>query len=236
VRAGNLRREQVLAVRVLAVRRDGFAGAIHLSAEGLPAGVLAEPCVVGNGQTEGTLLLRADGDAPKWAGAVHIVGRAQIDGTEQTRRAQPWTPLWESTVSSFVESVRNRRTTEMALAVVDEAPLGASVWAEPREIACKSNEKVTIGLRLQSTSRDTPTLKFKPAGLPGLDKAKLKDAETAAASGTGNYELDIAALKLNAGTYTLWFRGELKTKRTLQGAQTDATVPLLSNAVTVTVK
>jgi hypothetical protein len=220
----------------MVVRRDGFSEAIQLSAEQLPPGVSAEPCVVGTGQSEGTLLLRAAADAPKWAGAIHVVGRAVIDGVEKTRDALPWTPVWESTANSFVEPARSRRAAEMALAVVDEPPLACSLWAQPRTLECKPDAKTKIALRIQAASGDTPLLKLKPTGLPGIDKAKLKDAEIAAGKDTGEYELDVAALKLGSGTYTLWFRGELKTKRDIKKAQTETTVPLLSNALTLTIQ
>ena len=236
VRAGNLRREQVIAIRVMAVRRDGFSGAIQLSAEGLPPGISAEPCVVGTEQSEGTLLLRADAEAPKWAGSIQVAGRAILAGSEQTRYAQPWTTVWDSTAASFLESPRSRRAAEMALAIVDEPPLACSLRTEPGALECKTDGKVKIGLHIQGTSPETPALKFKPAGLPGIEKAKLKDAEIAAAKQEGEYELDVASLKLGPGTYTLWFRGDFKTKRALKAAPTDATLPLISNAITLTVK
>jgi hypothetical protein len=234
VRAANLRRGQTLALRVMAVRRDGFSGTIHLAAEGLPAGVSAEPCVVAPGQSEGILLLHATADAPPWTGAVRVMGRASIAGTERLRTAQPFTPVWESTANSFVDSARNRPAAELALAVVDEPPLPSILRTTEHHIESKTDGKIKIGLRAERSAPAPGALKLKLAGLPGLEKAKLKDAEIPPQAEKTEYEIDLAPLKLSPGTYTLWFRGDEKTKREIRGSPTDVTVSLISNALTLT--
>jgi catalase (peroxidase I) len=49
-------------------------------------------------------------------------------------------------------------------------------------------------------------------------------------------QLDLAPLKLAPGTYTVWFRGEEKAKRTVKGKETDATLVLCSNPVVLKLK
>lgn len=236
VRAANLRRGQVIALRVMVVRRDGFSGPIRLHAVGLPGGVCAEPCVLGPGLAEGFLLLRASEDAAKWSGSIRIEGSALIDSAEVKHEAIPYTPVWDSTANSFIESVRNRRTAELALAVVDEPALGMAVWSEPRVIEAKPGEKVKVSLRVERSSPANAPLKLKAEGLPGIEKAKLKDAEIPATAEKIEYELDLSPLKLSPGTYTLCFRGEGKTKRDIKGKQSDVSVSLLSNSVILDLK
>jgi hypothetical protein len=233
VRAANLRPNQVLPLRVLVVRRDGFDGEISLGAEGLPAGVRAEPCVIGPKQTEGTLLLAADSNAAPWVGAIKVLGSARAGEQSIVRSASPTTPLWESTASEFVEPPRNRLAAELAMAVVQDAPFSSVVRASQPTFEAAVGGKVKIGLKVERTGSTgaAAALKFKPTGLVGLEKAK--EVEVPAKQDSAEYELDLAPLKLTPGSYTIWFRGEEKTKRMVKGKETDATEILCSQSVTL---
>jgi hypothetical protein len=63
----------------MAFRRDGFAGPIEATAEGLPRGVTAGPATITEGQTTAHLVLSATEHAPEWFGAIRITGRAHVD-------------------------------------------------------------------------------------------------------------------------------------------------------------
>jgi hypothetical protein len=63
-------------IDVVALRRDGFAGAIELSAEGLPPGVTVRPGCIAPGSSIGAFVLQVPPDAPDWTGTVRIVGKA----------------------------------------------------------------------------------------------------------------------------------------------------------------
>ena len=236
VRAANIRPNQVLPLRILVVRRDGFEGEIHLSAEGLPEGLTVAPVVLGAKQTEGTLLLAAGLNAAPWTGAVKVSGRAHAGGASLVRLAATTTPLWESTASEFVEPPRSRLAAEMTVAVVGDAPFPSAVHAAQPAAETAASGKVKIGLRVERQASAGPAvaLKFKPLGIPGLEKAK--DIEVPAKEGVAEYELDLAPLKLSPGTYSVWFRGEEKTKRTVKGKEADATLVLCSNPITLHLK
>lgn len=236
VRAANIRPNQVLPLRVLVIRRDGFEGEIQLSAGGLPEGVSAAPCVIGPKQNEGTLLLSAGPNAAPWTGPIQVSGRAQVGSASLLRFASTTTPLWESTASEFVEPPRNRVAAEMMVAVVGDAPFPSAVLAAQPGADTAVSGKVKIGLKVERHASAGPAvaLKFKPQGIPGLEKAK--DIEVPAKEGVAEYELDLAPLKLVPGTYTVWFRGEEKAKRTVKGKEADATLVLCSNPVTLNLK
>ncbi len=236
VRAANIRPNQVLPLRVLVVRRDGFEGEIHLTADGLPEGLSAAPCVIGPKQTEGTLLLSAGPNAAPWTGPIKVSGRAQVGSASLVRLASTTTPLWESTASEFVEPPRSRVAAEMLVAVVGDAPFPSAVHAAQPGADTAASGKVKIGLKVERHASAGPAvaLKFKPLGIPGLEKAK--DIEVPAKEGVAEYELDLAPLKLAPGTYTVWFRGEEKAKRTVKGKEADATLVLCSNPVTLNLK
>lgn len=236
VRAANIRPNQMLPLRVLVVRRDGFEGEIHLSAEGLPPGLSAAPSVIGPKQTEGTLLLAAAPDAAPWTGPLKLSGRAQVGDASLVRLASTTTPLWESSATEFVEPPRSRIAAEMTVAVVGDAPFPSVVHAAQPTAETTVSGKVKIGLKVERHASAGPgvALKFKPLGIPGLDKAK--DIEVPAKEGVAEYELDLAPLKLAPGAYTVWFRGEEKTKRMVKGKEMDATLVLCSNPIILNVK
>jgi hypothetical protein len=236
VRAANIRPNQVLPLRVLVVRRDGFEGEIQLSAEELPEGLSAAPVVLGAKQTEGTLLLAAGPTAAPWTGAIRVSGRAQVGGDALVRVAATTTPLWESTASEFVEPPRSRLASEMTVAIVGDAPFPSALHAAQPTSETAVSGKVKIGLRVERHASSGPAvaLKFKPLGIPGLEKAK--EIEVPAKEGLAEYELDLAPLKLAPGTYTVWFRGEEKAKRTVKGKEADATYVLCSNPILLNLK
>ena len=236
VRAANLRPGQTLPMRVLVVRRDGFQGRIQLSAENLPAGVTADACFIGTDQSEGTLLLRAAPDAPKWAGPIRISGRASIAETERVRTARCSTPLWESTAGEFLEPGRGRFAEELALAVVEDAPVTSVLRVEQEQLESKPNDKLKLALRIDRPAPAGAPVKLKIQGLPGADKAKPKDAEVPANEARTEYELDLAPFKLSPGTYMVWFRGDDKIKRDVAGKPGEVTVNLCSNPLTLTIK
>jgi Mg-chelatase subunit ChlD len=69
------------------IARDGFEGPVRVSAEGLPAGVTAEPAVVDDKGTEGELTLRCVLSATPIAAPVKITATAKVNGKDVTASA-----------------------------------------------------------------------------------------------------------------------------------------------------
>ncbi len=74
-----LRRGDNVPLSVLALRKDGYAGTIDVSVEGLPAGVTCKDISIGTTPSFGTLVFTAAEDAPAWAGTVRILGKAKVE-------------------------------------------------------------------------------------------------------------------------------------------------------------
>lgn len=234
VRAANLRPGQVLPLRVLAVRRDGFEGIIGLTAKELPPGVTAEPCFLGTHQTEGILLLRASSEVKAWTGAIKVVGEALINGQNRAHPARMCSPLWESTVSEFVEPPRSRIVDEITVSIVEGTPYPNGLKSEPAAVQALASEKVKLTLLREGPATDVAISAVKPLGVANLDKAKGIDIPIK--EGKAEYELDLAPLKLVPGDYNLWFRGEQKVKRDVNGKPLDVTLVLCSTPVHLTIK
>jgi len=74
-----LRKGDNASLTVMAFRRDGFAGVIDLSVEGLPAGVSCSGATIGATQVSATLVFSSTEQAADWHGVIRIVGKARID-------------------------------------------------------------------------------------------------------------------------------------------------------------
>ena len=119
-----LRADGTTAIKVLALRRDGFAGDIDLHAEGLPPGVKALPARIAAGANEGVVLITAPEKPERWAGAIRIIGKAKIGDAEVTREARGGAVRWP-VVDANLDAVQPRLTRDIGLGVsaAESAPV-----------------------------------------------------------------------------------------------------------------
>ena len=219
-RAAQLRAGGTLAVRVVAFRRDGFAGDIELSASGLPPGVSCVPTRILAGKNEGYLLLSAEEKPEPFVGEVRIFGKAHIGGAVLERDASAVTTRWlvpDSNVSP-VESYLAQRfvlgVTPAELAPVQITP-GENAPAE-----VKAGGKLEVPLKVVRRGEFKDALKLKTAGAPGVEAVKEIDVD--AKSATATAVIDTAALKLPVGRHSVYFT--VFTKGKFRGKDTGTTV------------
>ena len=136
-----LRKGGMDKIRVMALRRDGFAGEIELSINGLPESIKANPAVIGPGQNETYLVLRATADAADWFGPVTISGRAKIGDGDVVRQARPAAVVWPGTDKL---AARTRMSRELALAVRDTAAFGVEVGVETIDLSQSQLVKLPV--------------------------------------------------------------------------------------------
>ena len=211
-----LRSGETTAVKVLAIRRDGFAGEIELSAEALPDGVKCMPAKIEAGKTEGLLLLTANEKPAKACVAFRVIGKAKIGGNEIRREASGGAVVWS--VADFnIDAVPSRFTADFVLAVngAEAAPIRIEA-AEDKVWQAKAGEQLQIPLKITRSAEFKEPLKLKAAGIAAIDAMKEIDADAKAA--TVNATLDLKVLKLPAGENTIFFstqtKGKYRTKDT----------------------
>lgn len=129
-----LRKGGAAAVEVVASRRDGFAGDITLSAQGLPGGTSAGDVVLGGGVSMTRLVLAAAAGAPPGSGTLRVVGRAATPAGEVTRTARSaicLDPLPFAQPGGQNPGTRARLVDGVAVAVSAEesAPVALSIGA-----------------------------------------------------------------------------------------------------------
>ena len=124
-RGALLRGGGALAIKVLAYRRDNFAGEIELSAEDLPPGVACCPTKILAGKNDGLLLLTATESAAHWVGVIRILGKAHIGDRDAVHEARSGTVSWSvPDYNNDPVPVRLARQFMLAVSGTETAPIG----------------------------------------------------------------------------------------------------------------
>ncbi|MCA9111352.1 MAG: hypothetical protein KDA52_15470, partial [Planctomycetaceae bacterium] len=145
-----LRKGDHFAVDVLAHRIDGFNGPIEIDVPNLPFGFDTDGVTILEGETKGTLVLTATGEAPSDRQFVEITGTAKIDSPEGaksvTHPARAGSVVWNH--ADKVPSVA-RLTDTLTLSVMDEpAPFVVSHDAPHIEV-CQGRQ-ILVPLNLST--------------------------------------------------------------------------------------
>lgn len=187
----------VAVLKVFALRKGGFNGAIELAADGLPADVKFLGGVIREGQATGYAAFYAEENAKDWAGMVKLHGKTGAPARGAT--------LQFKVANTAKESVLTRLTEDHALGVVPaEAPV--LIEATTAAFDAPATGKLTIPLQVKRRGDCTDAIKLTSLGIDGLT------ADIAAKADKGSIELDVAKLKLPAGDHPLILQGTVKFK------------------------
>lgn len=159
-----LRRGGTERFDVVAFRRDGFAGEITVTAEGLPAGVTCPPAVIAAGQNGATLVLTASDQAADWVGNIEIVGRARIGETEVARNARAGTVLYAAQQNRPADA-RLARGLALAVTAADMAPFTVEL-GEGKLWEMSRAGKLEIPVKLTRRGEIKGNLTLSAQGLP----------------------------------------------------------------------
>ncbi len=209
-RAAFLHGGETTAVRVIAFRRDGFAGDIELSGDALPAGVTCPPAKIAAGKTDALLLLTAAEGAARWAGPIRIVGKAKVGETEIVHDARPAVVSWNvADYNNEPVSARLAQEFELAVSGVENAPISVEA-AEDKVWEAAAGAKLDIPLKITRRGGYEEALKLKAFNAPAIEG--LKEIDVDGKTPTATASIDLAAVKIPAGNYTIHFRSQTKGK------------------------
>jgi len=218
------------AIRIVAFRHDGFDGAIELSAEGLPAGVTCAPTRILAGKTEGWLLLTAGEKPESWAGSIRIVGKAKSGGNEIVREARGGVIIWPvPDIGTGLVEARLTRDVALAVSAKEAAPISVAP-AEDKLWEAPVGGKLAIPLKVTRRDGFKDALKLKGLGAPGMEA--LKDLDVAAGATAATATIDLGAVKIPAGEYTIYFEAPAKGK--FRGK--DVSTAIFSGPIRIAVK
>jgi hypothetical protein len=215
---------------LLVWRLDGFNGAIHLSAEGLPQGVTCPPQTIPPGSKLGFVVVSADPGAPVWAGAITLKASAQIGGKEVMRQVRAAGASWPVPQVNLPAITRLERS--LVLAVCGPAPY--SLTADTAPCSGLPGQRLKVPLRLSRR----PEVKGRPLQVTALALPQaLTFQQFTIAPGKDAAEANFT-IKPNAepGAYTVVLRGQMQVtgnpKKKQKGNQL---VQLPSTPITVMV-
>ncbi|XZE52460.1 hypothetical protein SH139x_004153 [Planctomycetaceae bacterium SH139] len=196
------------AIRVLAVRHDGWSGPIEVSIEGLPAGVSCRPATIAANQTQTQLTLVADAEAADFDGPLHVIGRAGEGESQLQAEAVPVTVAVSRGAGR--DLLRSRRCTQLPLVVSadDLAPLTV-ICGEPASVTVKKGESLKVPIKLERREGGGAACVLRPRDLPA--GVTCGEVTIPADQSAGEVEVKVAGNTAN-GTYSLWWQTEVKIK------------------------
>jgi hypothetical protein len=117
--------------------KEGFAGPLTITADGLPKGLHVAPATINN-DTKGVVVMWADKDAPDWAGPVRLTATAKVGDAVLTREVRPYTRVWSAN-----DLNSSRPTRELVVAVAGEvAPFALAPAADTVEV--EAGKKIDV--------------------------------------------------------------------------------------------
>jgi hypothetical protein len=132
-------------------RRNGFAGPVTISVEGLPPGVSVHPLTIPANMTQGVLVVSAADNAPLGGGVVRIVGTATVEHNGQTQTLRR--------VAQAVEQIylpgggRGRFNAHMQAVAVTRTSDILRVQVQPTRLTLKPGQEVTLEVTVQRAPR-----------------------------------------------------------------------------------
>ena len=226
VNAAPLWRGGAATLKVFALRRSGFTGAIELSADGLPEGVTFAGGLIREGQNIGYATFAAAETAKEWSGPVKLHGKTGDPAKSATVVFKVASTAKEGTYTRFAD--------EVVLGVVPEdAPV--LVEAENKVFEAAAATKLSIPVQVKRRADCSDALKLTALGLGDA----AVDVDVAAKATSGKLDLDLAKLKLAPGAYQVVLQGTVKFKHKRGGdpkaAAKDVTFLVQSRPVSITV-
>ncbi|KAA5541843.1 hypothetical protein FYK55_16705 [Roseiconus nitratireducens] len=193
-------------IQVFVLRRDGWAGAVEVVAEGLPDGVQCAPIVIAKNQNQACLTLVAAEDAGAARADIRVVGTSVDDS--HTSLAVPVCIVHARGAGR--DFVRSRITSSLPVFVSadDLSPISLHLSAEATP---KVKQGETLKLPVTVTRREggQAVCLLRPRDLPpGVSAAEFS---VAADKTDATVELKVAA-GAAVGHYSIWMQGETKVK------------------------
>lgn len=194
------------AIHIIAARRDGWAGPIRVSLEGLPPGVTARDVVIAANQHEAQMTIEASEEAKTANFTVMVVGSS--DDGKMKVTATPVTQVWgRGAGRDFVQS---RISTDLAFHVSerDLAPVSIQV-GDAKVLQVKKKEELTIPITIVRREGGSEACVLRARNLPS--GVKIADVTIAKDKNEGELKVSVAD-QAASGTYSLWLQVETKLK------------------------
>ena len=210
-----------VAIDILLLRHEGFAGDVTVTAEQLPNGVTAVPVVIPGRLRRGVIVLQAADEATPIEQEVRFVGRALVGDAELARSARAATLGWKKSNANEPDFVRCTETVRVAV-TADAAPVTLRA-KEATTLETARGGRLTIPIDLIRRPGVKGPLSLTPLGYPAemklpdalkvpevkFEEPQLAEGETAPPPATGEVSVDIEP-GVAPGIYTVALGGVAK--------------------------
>lgn len=198
LRAGDSR-----AYEVVVQRRDGFDGEIEIVMENLPPGVSAAGLKIPKNKAFGHLILTASDDAKPGFSLAKLTGKAVINGTVVSRACRVASMKWP-VKDAKGEIPAPRLMADIPVSVTDSEKSPVSIAAAEKKVW-----KARVGEILKIPLKITWRNEFNGASIKmkayGEGFTGMKEFEIPIKAASHDALIDLAALKIEPGDYTLAF-------------------------------
>lgn len=223
-----LRRGGAAYLDVIVHNKEGFSGAVTITATDLPKGLHCTPVVINN-DTRGIVALWADADAPEWVGPITLNATAKSDGKDITREVRPYTR-----VSSSTDLNSSRPTRQLVVAVANEtAPFALTPAVDRVEVVAGAKTDL-----LFKCARSFPEVKGNVDIIPLSFPNPIKASPVSVAEGKSEatVTLEVAA-NARPGEYTIAVTGQAQVPvvKDAKGTKANTLVQMPSRPVTLVV-
>ncbi|MCE9605419.1 MAG: PPC domain-containing protein [Planctomycetia bacterium] len=229
-----VRSGDIAVLTVLAARRDGFAGEITLTAEGLPPDVKFTPAVIGAGLDSAPFSLSVADKAVRWNGTLKIVGRATVDGREIVRAARPVSIIAQGGQAKPAEA---RLAQQMLYSTggVEQVPVAIHLGTGAPIVIDRKGKAVEVPIRIERRDGFAEALVINAIGVPASLKvapltipANAKEGklvvEPTPAAPLGDFSFYVSAsTKMNYVRDKAGAEAAMKSKLALDKTSTDLT-------------
>jgi hypothetical protein len=192
---------------VFATRRDGFAGEIRLSVEGLPAGVTCAPQSIAAGGRQTQMVLTAAANATTTVAEIRVKGTAIIGGRQVEHEARPAGVVWPPPQNAQVQPLLTRLDRSLMLAVRPGAPYAVAPSLDKPAVLQGGKTDLKLKLtRLWPDAKAPLSIQATTADLvPGLTVNNNQPATIAADKNDGSVPVVVGA-GVAPGKYNLVLR------------------------------
>ncbi|WP_442511254.1 hypothetical protein SH528x_002924 [Novipirellula sp. SH528] len=193
-------------VRVFAIRREGWAGPIEITAENLPAGIHCKPATIAANQTQTDLTLTAADDATAGVAPIRIVGRSIDHAISETAVAA----TLQMAKGGGRDYVRSRIASDLVVAVSEHDISPITIRLDDEKVPeVKAGQELPLTIKLTRREGGKDVCVLRPLSLPaGVTIAEVTvpadKSEAAAAIKT--------AANAAVGTYSFAMLAETKVK------------------------
>ncbi|NNE00913.1 MAG: hypothetical protein HKN47_26660 [Pirellulaceae bacterium] len=207
-RGSRLDRGGAEALRVFAVRKDGWRGSIELSVLGLPEGVTCAPATMHADRDQVQLVVSASESAKHAIANLQVIGKGMIDGKETTVTAACATVQWGR--GGERDFIRTRQSDDLVVAVSerDIAPVTVQVGENVGRTLKKGGE-LKLPVKLVRRDGGKAECVVRPRDLP----PNVTAGEVKIGKDQTDGEMVLKANpKAVTGSYSLWTQTETKIK------------------------